>query len=268
MGIGATLKNRWLLLFTIIFLIVLIGILVFMAVTSWMEIQDRVRAAEGGPCGFPEAACKFAEAVGFPKSWLQSETFIWYGIMPMFGMTLIIFGFLDQIKIFKRTSLNFLIAFFAAFSTLPLGGYVIFVVVLFQLMGKFSIVVFALLVFLGILLYVTRLGTSFVGYGYAYIKRELDNKRKVYEREKRELEKEIDKEVKRMEKVAKHFKGAARIQAIQPHMERIEQLQEKVRIVNGKIYGINQRKKQAEQDQKRAERKVKFEATGEARLKS
>jgi len=266
MGILAKLKNNWPLLFTIIFLFVLIGILVFIAVTSWMEIQDRVKAAEGGPCGFPEAACNFAEAVGFPKSWLQSDAFIWYGIIPMFGMTLIIFGFLDQIKIFNRSSLNFAIAFFAAFSTIPLGGYVILVVVLFQLMGKFSIIVFGFMFFLGFIAYATRWGTSRVLEGYAYTKRELDKEKKVYDREKKELEKEIKKELKRMEHVSKHFSGAARTQAMQPHMERIEQLQDRIRILNGKIYGVKQRRKQAEQDAKRAKREVDFKAEGKATL--
>jgi len=101
-----------------------------------------------GQCKFPEGVCMFGQAIGFPQGWLAPETFIWYGIIPIMGVWLTIYGFMDKIKIFNgaiTAGLSFLIAF----STIPLGLFVVMVVAMYQLIGIYSTIALAILFFVG-----------------------------------------------------------------------------------------------------------------------
>jgi hypothetical protein len=102
-----------------------------------------------GQCKFPEGVCMFGQAIGFPQGWLAPETFIWYGIIPIMGVWLTIYGFMDKIKIFNgaiTAGLSFLIAF----STIPLGLFVVMVVAMYQLIGIYSTIALAILFFVGV----------------------------------------------------------------------------------------------------------------------
>jgi hypothetical protein len=101
-----------------------------------------------GQCKFPEGVCMFGQAIGFPQGWLAPETFIWYGIIPIMGVWLTIYGFMDKIKIFNgaiTAGLSFLIAF----STIPLGFFVVMVVALYQLMGIYATIGLVILFLVG-----------------------------------------------------------------------------------------------------------------------
>jgi len=112
----------------------------------------------GGPadpnikCNIPEAACVFGRAIGFPEGWMRTDTFIWYCFIPLAGVWMIIFGFLDKIRIFKG-SINAVLSFLIAFSMIPLGIFVILVSLLFSIMGVYSVFLFVGLFFIGTILY-------------------------------------------------------------------------------------------------------------------
>jgi len=100
-------------------------------------------------CTFPDAICRFGMAVGFPSGWLRPETFIWYSILPILGVWLTVYGFMDKIKIFN-SAITAGLSFVIAFSTIPLGLFVIMVASLYQLMGVYATVALAILFFVGI----------------------------------------------------------------------------------------------------------------------
>lgn len=68
------------------------------------------------------------------------------------GVWMIIYGFLDRIRIF-RSSINGILALFIAFSMIPLGIFVIIVSLLFSVMGVWSVIMFVGLFFAGTYLY-------------------------------------------------------------------------------------------------------------------
>jgi hypothetical protein len=97
-------------------------------------------------------ACAFGMAIGFPEGWLRTDTFIWYCFIPLAGVWMIIFGFLDRIRIFKG-SINAVLSFLIAFSMIPLGIFVIIVSLLFSIMGVYSVGLFVGLFFIGTIFY-------------------------------------------------------------------------------------------------------------------
>jgi len=109
-------------------------------------------AGVAGPdvtCDLGTIVCTVGSALGFPAKWLNSSTFLWYSFTPLMGVWLIIFGFLDRIHIFRRNSINGLLSFLIAFSTIPLGVFVIIVSILFSIMGMYSVILFVGLFFIG-----------------------------------------------------------------------------------------------------------------------
>jgi hypothetical protein len=136
------------------------------------------------PCNLPGVVCAFGSAIGFPQGWLRTDTFIWYCFIPLTGVWMIIFGFLDRIKIFKG-SINAVLSFLIAFSMIPLGIFVILVSLLFGIMGTYSTFLFVGLFFVGTILYSKGLIFGWRGQFGSYaqsllaqekLKGELDNK--------------------------------------------------------------------------------------------
>ena len=128
--------------------------------------------------------CNVGVALGFPKEWLNTQTFLWYSLIPLLGIWLIIYGFLDRIHIFGKNALNGLLSFLIAFSMVPLQVFVIIVSILFSIMGIYSVVLFVILFFMG---------TGFLAHGlyrgwryYGLIEKELD----IYDEEYRRLKKQ------------------------------------------------------------------------------
>lgn len=103
-------------------------------------------------CNLPGAVCAVGGAIGFPSGWLRTDTFIWYAFIPLLGIAMIIFGFLDRIKIF-RGSINGVLATLIAFSMIPLGIFVLIVAFIFGILGIYSVALFVGLFIAGTYLY-------------------------------------------------------------------------------------------------------------------
>jgi len=126
----------------VIFLLIIIG----------LGLSGVFYAGIAGPpaeCDLGTIVCNVGAALGFPENWLNSKTFLWYSFIPLMGIWLIIFGFLDRIHIFRRNSINGLLSFLIAFSMVPLGVFVIVVSILFSIMGMYSVILFVGLFFIG-----------------------------------------------------------------------------------------------------------------------
>jgi len=103
-------------------------------------------------CNFPDVVCGLGQAIGIPDGWMRTDTFIWYMIIPVAGIWMIIYGFLDRIRIFK-SSISAVLAFLIAFSMIPLGIFVLIVSIIFSIMGIYSVILFFILFIVGTLLY-------------------------------------------------------------------------------------------------------------------
>jgi len=143
-GLSSILGSKLLLV-----LVIVIG-LVLSAIFILPHFHITIVAA-GGRCEFPESVCDFGTIVGFPSGWLRPDTFLWYALLPLFGVWMIIYGFLTLINIFGRGRRGFytLLSFSMAFSTIPLGHFVIFVSLMFSFIGTWSTFLFIALFVIG-----------------------------------------------------------------------------------------------------------------------
>jgi len=95
----------------------------------------------------------FVDIFSFPEEWFNSKDIIFYGFIPFTAIWIIIYGFLDRIRIFRRKKLNGLLSFLIAFSTLPMRLFILIVVTLFAIMGVYSVAMFAIIFVIGVFLF-------------------------------------------------------------------------------------------------------------------
>jgi len=184
-----------------------IGAIIVSLVIATFFILPRinVKIIEGdAPCEFPEHVCNFATALGFPTGWLRPDTFIWYAFLPLLGVTMVVYGFLTVINIFgrNRPGFYFLLAFLIAFSTIPMGLFVVFVSVIFAFIGTWSIIIFALMFGIGIVYYFVARTRSWRAGEFA--KEAFDDERDKIEKNieyGRKILEDTDKELKRIQKM-------------------------------------------------------------------
>jgi len=145
----------------------------------------------GEECDLPDAVCSFGTLVGFPKGWLNTKTFLWYSLIPILGIWLIIFGFLDRIRIFRK-GINSVLSFLIAFSTVPLGFFVILVSTIFAIMGVYSVILFFILFIIGTGFFVRAMWRGWSG---GMIEQQMGIER-LYIRQKEKEFKEKEKTIK------------------------------------------------------------------------
>jgi hypothetical protein len=182
---------------SIILLIVLIAPTIGFYIGS---VAINIQKYTEGHCEFPEGVCKFGAAIGFPEGWMAPGTFIWYGIIPIMGVWLTIYGFMDKIKIFNG-AITAGLSFLMAFSTIPLGLFVVMVVALYQLMGIYATVGLAILFFVGIFFDLRNTIGGMSSEFKAY-----DTKIKQLEQQKSFLEEDAKGADKRMREIEKRFR--------------------------------------------------------------
>lgn len=167
----------------------LIGFLIFIIILGFIGAVPVIIGEE--ECNMPSHVCNLGRLVGFPEPWLRYERFLWYGIIPIAGMTLIIYGFISRLGIFGhgRTKLNAALSFIIAFSTIPMGAFTIIVAVMFGILGVYATGIFIGLFIFGMILYAVSVARGWRGdiSGEASIfereifEREIEAKRKEYD---------------------------------------------------------------------------------------
>jgi len=188
---------------------VVIGAIVISLIIAIIFILPRinVQIIEGdAPCEFPSSVCDFATALGFPTGWLRPDTFIWYAFLPLLGVTMVVYGFLTVINIFGRgrSGFYFLLAFLIAFSTIPMGLFVVFVSLIFAFIGTWSMIIFVLM-FIG--------GTIFFFISRTRSWRAGEFAKEAFEDERDEIEKNIDYGRKILEDTDKELRRIQKLPA-------------------------------------------------------
>ena len=98
----------------------------------------------------PSYMAPIFRGLGFPADWLYFPAFIYYAIIPMAGVVLILYGFLDRLMIFREPNVNVLLAIFMGLSTIPMGAFVSTVALLFGFVGVYATIIFGILMVAGI----------------------------------------------------------------------------------------------------------------------
>jgi len=102
------------------------------------------------------------QVFGFQESWTQFPDLIKYVLVPFLGIFTIVYAFLRELRIFKRTRWSMpVLAFLITFSTLPcpmpfMGDDKLFVYIvnkLFAILGTWSVLMFGFIFFFGVLYY-------------------------------------------------------------------------------------------------------------------
>jgi len=119
----------------VVMILVLVGIFAYgYSSVDWEAILQ-------GQCEFPEIVCNGLETLGFPGAWLTYKNLIWRCIVPLFGITIIFYGFISKLNFFSR-AINIILSFIVSLSTVPTGVFVVFVGVLFAVMGIYTVILF------------------------------------------------------------------------------------------------------------------------------
>jgi hypothetical protein len=100
--------------------------------------------------------------IGVPDQWLWTPGFIYLFVVPLVGILLIVYGFLDAMQIFN-VNVNFLLALVIAFATIPFGILTKTVIYMFALMGTYSTGAFTFLFIFGVAYVVINRMTGWFG---------------------------------------------------------------------------------------------------------
>lgn len=126
-----------------------VGFIIIIYALYIVGVFEAQMPGAGETCELPDMVCSTLTTFGFPAQWLSLKTFLFYSMIPILAIWLIIYGFLDRIRIFDKKAINGVLAFLIAFSMVPLGMFVAIVSVLFSVMGVYSVILFVILFFLG-----------------------------------------------------------------------------------------------------------------------
>lgn len=87
----------------------------------------------------------FVKVLDLPAEWVEFPEFIYYFLFPILGVIVIVYGFLDTMRIFDNNSINIILAVIIGFSFQISGFLGSIVKITFGLLGPISVVAFALL---------------------------------------------------------------------------------------------------------------------------
>lgn len=195
----------------------------------------------------------FFRALGFPEDWLWFPAFIYYGIVPLTGVWLILYGFLDQLRIFRREIINGVLAFLIAFSTIPLGLFVSMVALMFGMLGVYATIVFVILAIIGI----GFMGGTLIG-GWqagALEARLFSDEERIIIDTVGKLEDRIKEEEKKADEIAKNKNielGAKQ--------RLIEEKDRQIRDLKGQIGALKEKKKDVERRKKLSKKEPSYYA--------
>lgn len=132
----------------LIFCFIFLFFIILNAVLSISE--EDIEELTKGECNLSEFLCKFGQALGLPRAWINSRVFLKYVFVPFLSIFSILYGTLINAKIFPDNRVNVIISVLIALVVLQSGAFTFIVVALFATLGIFSVIIFFLLFFLGI----------------------------------------------------------------------------------------------------------------------
>ncbi len=88
--------------------------------------------------------------IGVPDEWLYTPGIIYLFIIPLTGVIVIVYGFLDSMQIFPNINVNLILSIVIGFGIIPVGVFTKMVTLLFGIMGAYSTAAFTFLFIFGI----------------------------------------------------------------------------------------------------------------------
>ncbi len=230
----------------IIMILVLIGIFAYGYLSlDWESILE-------GKCDFPEIVCTGLTTLGFPPAWLNWKNIIWRCIVPLVGITIIFYGFVNKLGFFSK-GINIALALVAAISTLPSGAFVIFVAVLFATLGIYSVILFGVLAVMGFsLAFMQR--ASLKAQGAVF--KEMDKQVKGVRDRKEYWQKEENEALKEMEKIdkMKDLDDSVRNRMLTHKRDRVKYCKMMQKTCEAQVEEIKETKKDIKEDVKQEEK--------------
>jgi len=206
-----------------------------------------------GTCEFPEMVCSGLETLGFPSAWLTYRNLIWRCIIPLFGITAIFYGFLSKVGIFSQ-GINIILSFVVSLSMVPIGIFVVFVAVLFSVMGIYSVILFGAIVFITFSMIFTKVGMR----ATAGVFKEMDEQIRNIQKTKAYYGKEIVESEKKISEIQKKVKAKkiapnVAVSMIMEERRRIKEAEQMQTTADEKIKQIKDQEKDIKEDIKKTE---------------
>lgn len=133
------------------YLIMIFFIVITLIIGGYQQTKLPDELSRG--CTLHPTACNILESIGFPAGIINGNLIFTYGILPLIGIFIIVYGFLDLFRIFgKNKWVEGALALVISLSTLPLGLFTIIVSTIFGLLGVYSVAAFGIM-FIGGLIF-------------------------------------------------------------------------------------------------------------------
>ncbi len=128
---------------------VLFGIVAVLIIVGLTGVITPMKL-EGGTCQFSDAVCGVFHALGTPDWFLSSKNFYWYFLAPIAVIGVVVYGFLDTLRLFRNRTVNILLAIFIALISIPTNVFTTFVATLMAILGTYSVSAFFIVFVVGV----------------------------------------------------------------------------------------------------------------------
>lgn len=151
---------------------------------------------------------------GLPPEYLRIPQIIWYVIVPFIAVFTVIYGFLQELRLFRYTSnkINIVLAFAMSLLLLPSGALTFIVVQLYSFGAAFAAIIFGIVFIVGVFMWMIASGYRFwgtVSIESTYVKAISNLNKDIYRLRKRrkDIYEQITKEAdpKRMEALTQNM---------------------------------------------------------------
>jgi hypothetical protein len=103
-----------------------------------------------GTCSLNAVVCSIGATMGIPGWFLQGSNMIWYLLLPLALVGIVVYGFLDKLRIFSNTGINIALAIIIALILIPAKLYTILVAGMMAVLGTYSVAAFGIVFVLGV----------------------------------------------------------------------------------------------------------------------
>ncbi len=128
---------------------ILFGLVAFLVILGFTGVIPP-KSLEGGTCEFSQGVCTVFTALGTPDWFLSSRNFYWYFLAPIGVICVVVYGFLDTLRLFRNNTVNLLLAIFIAFISIPTNVFTTFVATLMTVLGTYAVSAFFIVFVMGV----------------------------------------------------------------------------------------------------------------------
>jgi len=163
--------------------IILVIVLVVVTILGFTGVIPTPKLT--GTCAFTPMICRWGKMFGIPDFFLTNRNFIFYFLMPLGAIGTIVYGFLNELRLFHNEKVRILLSIFITLTCIPTQVVTMLTATMLTILGAYSVGAFV--VVFGVGVYIVSKGTLYNVRG-SYRVFEVDLEKKM-----REIDTKIDR---------------------------------------------------------------------------